>query len=459
MNRRQFIISAGTFGLTGLGCGREVRAALAHPFSAAVSKPSFWRLAPLPPMGWNSYDNYGGSVDEVEFLRNADVMQRQLAQHGYEYMVLDYGWFNRFVGKGQKKRPVMDRFGRHLPAANRFASAAGREGFKPLADKLHAMGLKFGFHLMRGIPRAAVAANLPIANSKYTAREAADMQSTCAWNSDMYGVKGDTPAGQAYYDSVIRLYASWNTDFIKWDDLTNPYHGDEIRAIRRSLDRFGPRIVLSTSPGHTPVARAAEIERCANMWRIRNDFWDRWPELDDMIDRVAMWKGFAGPGHWPDCDMICLGHIGTESVGGTRMTHLTMDEQRLMMTLWALAPSPLFLGMDLTKMDPWTLSLIANQEVLAVNQDPLGAQGIRIDRQGPLELWAKKLHNGDLAMALFNRGTINGAKITAHWAGMGMPGRAVVRDVWNHRTLGAFAGQVHLPVAGHGARLLRIIPA
>lgn len=434
-----------------------------NPGSAAVfdgsSAPAFWRLAPTPPMGWNSYDYYGSTVTEAEYLANARYLRKYLLPHGYHYAIIDYLWFDPTQATRsvwQRGPLAMDKYGRLLPALNKFPSASSGAGFRPLSEKIRGMGLKFGFHIMRGIPRQAVAANAPIADSRYTAREAADVQSTCRWNSDMYGVRGNTAAGQAYYNSLIRLYHSWGAQFIKVDDLSSPYHKDEIHAIRRALDKFGTSIVFSTSPGATPVSEGNDIERNANMWRIRDDFWDSWPILNNMIDLVAAWKGFAGPGHWPDCDMICLGHIGKDAVGGLRMTHFTMDEQRTLMTLWGIAPSPLLLGMDLTKMDPWTLSLIANPEMLAINQDPAGAQGFRVARHGPLESWAKKLHNGDLAMAMFNRGNHDGQFVTAAWSGLGLPARAVVRDVWNQRTLGDFNASIALPVASHGAHLLRI---
>lgn len=457
MNRRTFLQLTAAAGFAAAAGSGSVQAADLPGDSA----PAFWKLAATPPMGWNSYDYYGATVTEAQYLANAEYMQKHLLPCGYRYAIIDYLWFDPTQatrGVWQHGPLAMDKFGRLLPALNKFPSARGGVGFKPLAEKIHAMGLIFGFHIMRGIPRQAVAANTPIEGSTYTARDAANVHDMCSWNNDMYGVRGDTPAGQAYFDSLIRLYSSWGTQFIKVDDLSHPYHKAEIHAIRRALNKYGPGIVFSTSPGPTPVSEGADIEHNANMWRIRNDFWDSWAILNNMIDLVAAWKGFGGPGHWPDCDMICLGHIGKDAVGGLRMTHFTMDEQRTMMTLWGIAPSPLFLGMDLTKMDPWTLSLIANPEMLAINQDPLGAQGIRISQHGPLESWTKKLHNGDLAMALFNRGGQNAVPVTAAWTGVGSSDRAVVRDVWNQRTLGEFNGRITLPVASHGAQLLRISP-
>ena len=172
------------------------------------------------------------------------------------------------------------------------------------------------------------------------------------------------------------LYAAWGVDFIKVDDLSNPYSDQEIEAIRRAIDKCGRAIVLSTSPGETPLAKAAHVERHANMWRISGDFWDNWGALNHNFDLLAAWQGHAGPGHWPDADMIPLGHVGKRSVGGDRFTKFSKDEQITLMSLWALAPSPLMLGMNMPENDAWTLALLTNADVLAVNQDPLGRQGI-----------------------------------------------------------------------------------
>lgn len=455
MNRRQLVhagITLSTLSAVGGISRAQTRAA----------EPEFWKLAPTPPMGWNSYDYYGSTVTEAEFLADAEAQQRLLLPFGYEYTVIDFLWFDPMQATPAVARRgplAMDRFGRLLPALNKFPSAHNGRGFKPLADRIAAMGLKFGIHIMRGIPRQAVAANTPIQGTNFTARQAANVHSVCAWNDDMYGVRGDTPAGLAYFNSLIQLYASWGVTFIKCDDLSYPYHKAEIHALRRALDRFGPHIVLSTSPGPTPVSEGSDISHCANMWRIRNDCWDSWRIIDNMIDLVAGWKGFVGPGHWADCDMLPLGRIGKDCVGGRRMTELTMDEQRTVMTLWGIAPSPLFMGGKLPGMDPWTRSLLTNVEMLAINQDHLGAQGTRISRHGPLECWAKPLAGGDMAVALFNRGPANGRWVEAKFAQIGFSPRAIVRDVWNSRTLGEFRHQIHLPVSSHGARLLRLSPA
>ncbi len=453
MNRRDFIQSAAAAAALAAAGGFAGSSQAAQKSVA----PAYWKLALTPPMGWNSYDYYGSTVTEAEVLANAEYQQTHLLDFGYKYCVIDYLWFDpsQATGGVAHNGPLaMDKYGRLLPATNKFPSARGGVGFTPLADRIAAMGLEFGIHIMRGIPRQAVAANTPIFDSHFTARDAADVHSVCAWNSDMYGVRGNTPAGQAYFNSIIRLYASWGVRFIKVDDLSYPYHKAEIHALRRALNQYGPKIVFSTSPGPTPISEAEDISHHANMWRIRNDCWDSWRIIDNMIDLVAEWKGHGGPGHWPDCDMLPLGRIGRSAVGGLRMTHLTMDEQRTVMTLWGIAPSPLVIGSKLPGMDPWTLSLLTNPEMLAINQDPLGAQGIRITQNGPLEFWAKHLAGGALAIALFNRGPNDGTMVAAAWRKLGLPARCVVRDVWNNSSLGEHNGWISLPVASHGAKLL-----
>jgi hypothetical protein len=378
---------------------------------AETPNPPYWKMATTPPMGWNSYDSFGDNVTEKEILANARYQKEHLFAHGWTYVVVDYRWYdpgahdNNPNGRAGAKLAA-DRFGRLLPAPNRFPSAAGGKGFKPLADQIHAMGLKFGIHVMRGIPRQSVKDNTPIEGSAFKAADAAKTDSICPWCPDMLGVDAAKPAGQAWYDSIVRQYAEWGVDFIKVDDLSSPYAAGEIEAIRRAIDRCGHVMVFSTSPGETPVSAAAHVETHANMWRISGDFWDSWDALNRNFDLLAAWQGHAGPGRWPDADMIPLGKIGKRSVGGNRSTHFSKDEQVTMMSLWAIAPSPLMLGMNMPENDEWTLSLLTNDEVLAVNQDALGRQGIRISRMKELEVWAKDLSDGAKAVAFFNRGSV-----------------------------------------------------
>jgi hypothetical protein len=193
-------------------------------------------LAPVPPMGWNSWDAYGQSITEAAVRANADWMAKHLKQFGWQYVVIDEGWYviNPDSDPKDYKLQLSDD-GRFVPAVVRFPSAAEGRGFKPLADYVHSLGLKFGAHIIRGIPREAVARNLPISGSSYHAAEAADSSDTCPWNAYNYEVK-DSNAGQAYYDSIIQLYANWGVDFVKADCI----------LIRRA------RFVCSRRPSRNP---------------------------------------------------------------------------------------------------------------------------------------------------------------------------------------------------------------
>jgi hypothetical protein len=432
----------------------------AKPVSGTPA-PAFWTWAPVPPMGWNSYDAFGSSVTEEELMANARYMSEKLLSHGWRYAVIDYRWSDADAAKhnlnGIGGALTMDQYGRLLPAPNRFPSAGegGQKGFKPLADAVHALGLKFGIHVMRGIPRQAVNANTLIEGSDFHAAEATD-HSTCGWCKDMYGINGASAAGQAYYDSIFRLYASWGLDFVKVDDLSKPYHTAEIEAIRKAIDKCGRPIVFSTSPGETPVGEADHISTHANMWRASGDFWDNWGSLNHAFDLAAAWENIGGPGRYPDLDMIPLGRIGIRSVGHDRKTGFTHDEQVMLMSLWCLRPSPLMLGMNLPDNDDWTLSLITNDEVLALDQDRLGKPARRVSQHAGGEVWVRELQDGSKAAGLFNRGSIE-ENVTLNWSDAGLAGTQSVRDLWQHKELGNFNGQMTLPVPRHGAILLRLV--
>jgi hypothetical protein len=421
-------------------------------------------VAQTPPMGWNSYDSLGTSITEEESLANARAMKEKLLPHGWQYFVLDARWYDSvssFDDRDFNKQRAgvklfADAYGRLLPAPNRFPSAVDGKGFKPLADQIHAMGLKFGFHMMRGIPRQAVNAKTPIEGTSFTAADAADPKNICSWCPDMYGVR-DNAAGQAWYDSCLKLWASWGLDFVKVDDLSKPYHTAEIEMIRKAIDKCGRPIVFSTSPGPTPVDEAASISKLANMWRVSGDFWDRWKDLNHQFDLLASWQDVGGPGHWPDADMIPLGHLGIKCTiaGGDRHTRFTSDEQRTLISLWSIAPSPLILGCLLTDLDTATLDLITNDEAIAVNQDPLGAKAKRVSQNGGAEVWVKPLQNGDKAAGLFNRGD-QPAQVELLWTQAGLVGGHKVRDLWAHKLLGSFNDKFSVTVPPHGAVLLRI---
>jgi alpha-galactosidase len=439
---------------------------MGQPTADAVpaSPPPFWSFAATPPMGWNSYDAWGTSITEDETLANAQYMKDHLLSHGWKYVVIDARWYDTvssyddrdFNKERAGAKLAADENGRMIPAENRFPSSAMGQGFKPLADKIHAMGLKFGFHMMRGIPRQAVNAKTPIEGSSFTAADAGDPTNKCGWCPDMFGVRNNE-AGQAWYDSMYRLYASWGLDFVKVDDLSSPYHTEEIEMIRKAIDKCGRPIVLSTSAGPTDPARAEHIKTHANQWRISGDFWDRWHDLNHQFDLFDQWRGVSGPGHFPDGDMIPFGHIGIKCTiaGPDRQTRFTRDEQLTLMSLWSLESSPLILGNNLPDTDDWTLSLLTNDEVLAFDQDALGLAAKRVAQKDGLEVWVKDLKDGSKAIGLFNRSEAE-APVVLNWTAAGLSGKQTLRDVWQHHDLGAFSETFSSPVPAHGVVLLHV---
>ncbi len=330
----------------------------------------FHAWAMKPPMGWNSWDCFGTQITEQEYKDNVDAMADKLKKHGWQYAVVDIQWYEpnaKGFDYNPKAELTMDGNGRLLPAVNRFPSAKNGKGFKSLADYVHRKGLKFGVHLMRGIPRQAVDKNLPILGTKYHAAEIADKEHVCPWNSDMYGVDMTAKGAQEYYNSVFELLASWGVDFVKVDDLSRPYlqNEPEVEAIRTAIRKTKRKMVLSLSPGETDIAGATHVMLNANMWRISDDFWDSWPALREQFYRLVKWNQYMGPGHFPDADMLPLGTLAN----GTRTTNFTENEQKTLMGLWAIAKSPLILGADMRKLDEATLALLTNDELIHLNQD------------------------------------------------------------------------------------------
>jgi hypothetical protein len=353
-------------------------------------------------MGWNSWDCFGTTLTEAQAKAQADAMAEILKPFGWNIFTVDIQWYEP-DSRGHDYKPgaplAMDEWSRLLPAPKKFPSATNGAGFKPLADYVHAKGLKFGIHIMRGIPRQAVKQNSAVLGTSVRAADIALTNHTCAWNPDMYGVDLKKAGAQAYYDSLFALYASWGVDFVKVDDIARPYdevQKAEIEAIRKAIDKSGRPMVLSLSPGDTPLQRGEHVGQHANMWRISDDFWDRWQPLYEMFGRLDKWTKYRHEGAWPDADMLPFGIVEF-----TRPTRFTRDEQFLCMTLWCMARSPLILGADLTKLDRFTTELLTNPEVLAVNQ--ASRSNRQWSRQGDLVVWTAEIPGSmDRYVALFN---------------------------------------------------------
>lgn len=431
------------------------------PPDQAPPKADFLMWAARPPMGWNSWDCFATTITEAQTKAQADVMAEKLKTHGWEYIVVDIQWYEPNAKSFEYRKNatlVTDEFGRLLPATNRFPSAANGVGFKVLADYVHGKGLKFGIHLMRGIPRQAVRENTLVKGTNVRARDIANTNSICTWNPDMYGVDMTKPAAQAYYDSVFELIASWGVDYVKVDDLSRPYHANEkeVEAIRKAIDRAGRPMVLSLSPGETALTAAGHVQQHANLWRISDDFWDTWPALHEQFERLRKWNLSRGPGHWPDADMLPLGVLEM----GKRKTHFSRDEQYTLMTLWSIARSPLMLGADLTKLDEFTLSLLTNDEVIAVNQTSSGNK--ELFHRGDFVVWVADVAGSkDKYLAVFNapasRTNLAAAIIPVALADLGFSGPVKVYDLWQRQEVGVWTG-VFAPeqLPGHGAGLYRL---
>lgn len=375
-------------------------------FAPYLHGQNFTDWALTPPMGWNSWDCYGPTVNEAEVKANADYMAKYLKEFGWKYIVVDIRWYveNDKAHGYNEKNPayVMDEYGRFLPSPARFPSASNGNGFKPLADYIHSKGLKFGIHMMRGIPIEAVKKNTPIQGGKAKAGDIYSPEGQCTWLRDMYTIMVGKEGSQEYYNSVFNLYASWGVDFVKIDDLSFPYHKEEIEMIRKAIDNSGHTIVLSTSPGETPIEFADHIKRNANMWRIVGDFWDTWPQVKEHFEICNRWSPYIENGHFPDADMLPLGRIGIRAENGDdRMSRLSKDEQITLMSLFAIFRSPLMFGGDLPGNDKFTLSLLANKDVLSINQ--FSQNNKQLFRHDDIIAWtADDPTTDDKFLAIFN---------------------------------------------------------
>ena len=367
---------------------------------------NFHEWAPTPPMGWNSWDCYGPTVTEAEVKANADYMAKYLKNYGWKYIVVDIRWYvanDKSHGYNEKDPQYsIDGYGRFLPAANRFPSAAGGRGFKPLADYIHNKGLKFGIHIMRGIPVIAVTRDLPIERATVTAKDIYTDKKQCTWLHDMYTIEQGKKGAQEYYNSIFKLYASWGLDFVKVDDLTAPYHQDEVEMIRNAINASGRQIVLSTSPGETPVEKADHIRQHANMWRTVGDFWDNWNQLKQHFAVFERWNKWRSFGAFPDGDMLPLGRIGIRAErGNPRMSEFTKDEQYTLMTLMAIFRSPLMFGGNLPDNDDFTLSLLTNKNVLKVLNSSTNNRQL-FNRNSEVAWIADDPKTSDKYLAVFN---------------------------------------------------------
>jgi alpha-galactosidase len=417
-------------------------------------------------MGWNSWDCYGTTVTEAEVLANARFMAEHLKPHGWDTIVVDIQWYEPTARAGgyNDHAPVeLDLFGRPVPATNRFPSAADGVGFGALAAEVHKLGLQFGLHIMRGIPRRAVEQKLLVKGTNYVAGDVADQTSTCDWNDDNFGLDHGHPGAQAYYDSLAEMFAAWGVDFVKADDMLGPYHQAEITALSNALAGSGRDITFSLSPGRVlSLTHAEHLAAHAQMWRVSDDLWDRWVDVYAQFERLARWAPFVTEGAWPDADMLPLGHIGIRAERGVdRASLLTHDEQRTVMTLWCMARSPLMFGGDLPTSDAATIDLLTNDDVLRVLNASTGNRQVLRDED--LVIWtAKATDQPGNYVAIFHTGDAP-ASYDVPLSSAGCDGATAVHDLWSkdpkasHRVAIDLARQlISATLPAHGSVLLHV---
>ncbi len=419
-------------------------------------------LAATPPMGWNSWDSYGLTITEEQFRANVGVLATALKPYGWRYAVIDEGWFMENPQDRSKPdvlRLLIDQYGRYIPVPARFPSSAIDQGFTAIGRDVHASGLRFGIHIVRGIPRIAARMNTAVESTAFHAVDVADQSDACPWDETNWGVR-DNAAGQAYYDSLFRQFAGWGVDLVKVDCISDhPYKGAEIRMIRRALDKAGRPMVLSLSPGPTALEHAPEVTELAQMWRMSDDVWDLWryggkgsqQGILDQFPRVAAWEKYAKPGNWPDADMLPLGQLAPmPGWGKARTSRLSYEEQKTLLTLWSMARSPLILGANLTLLDGPTTALLLNRDVIRIDQTATASH--EAGRTGDLVAWTAQTPGGQ-ALALFNAGE-QAMTMDVEFARYGLGTRKFqTRDVWSGTPLGRVSGVKGVTLAPHACVL------
>jgi alpha-galactosidase len=364
-----------------------------------------------PPKGWNSFDSYGWSVNEDEFKEGVEFCDKHLKQFGYDIMTVDFCWSH--PGADSRPNPDiadtavelnMDCYGRLLPSEDRFPSAKDGNGFAPLAEFVHGKGMKFGIHIMRGIPKQAVDKKTQIKGTDLTAAAAADTDGLhCWWLDQMHPLDMTKNCAQAYLDSLFELYSAWGVDFVKVDDLSFPYSELEVEGYSKAIEKCGREIILSLSPGATPIEKWEHVSKYADMWRISPDFWDSFDSLKKNFDLFDSWSQHRVADTYPDGDMIPFGKLSLRGpMGDPRFSSFSYDEKISLMTMWCINSSPLILGGELSEMDEKTRDIVTNRLLLQV--DNCAVEARKLSCNDDLLIWTAKdrFNKAVEYVALFN---------------------------------------------------------
>ncbi len=472
LNRRDFLgcAAGGAAGTLLAGC--EVNSANnCSPQKARVKrgKNPLHRLTPTPPLGWNSYNCWGNFATEKILRDNLEVFAKRLKPYGYEYFVVDAGWYSEYKSPATKDARLVriDEYGRYLPSKYWLPN-----GLQPLIDRAHDLDVKFGVWLIRGVSRKAVELNLPIKGTKYSARDIANTNDICSWFDCNFGVDMDKPGAQEYYNSIIDLLAEWGIDFVKYDNIEADPR--EVEAVANACENCGRDIVLSLSHGTRINKKHMDSLRRANMLRISYDMWDQRRDHENTFLAWEMYQEFGGDGFWLDMDMVPFGHLAVwnpwpkdnkldhgllSTLGYDRMDYFTIDQKQCYMTQRAMAASSLFMGGDLPTSDEVSFELITNKEMLACNQN--GVVGQLYDREGHLDIWKTphKTKSDHGWVGIFNRGEAP-RKFSVSKCDLGLKKnlRYKFYDIWKDRFI-TDEGKLNFDVGKDGVAFLRYHPA
>ena len=416
-----------------------------------------------PPRGYNSFDSYGWSVTEDEFKKNVEFFDKNLKQFGYNIMTVDFCWSH--PGGNTEPNPnqdealetmlTMDKFGRLFPSPDRFPTSHFGCGFKPLSDYVHGKGMKFGIHLMRGIPKQAVEMNTPIKGTNFTARDAADTDALhCWWLNHMHPLNMAHPAAQAYLDSIFELYDSWGVDFVKVDDLSSPYSDMEVEGYAKAIAKAEREIILSLSPGATPTEKSEHVSQYANMWRISPDFWDNFEPLKKNFMLFDAWSKLRVENTYPDGDMIPFGKLSLRGpMGEPRYSSFTYDEKISLMSMWAINGSPLILGGEMNDIDDKTLGLLTNSDILHMNDCAHSAH--KISENDDLLTWTAvdKFNKKLTYIAIFNLSDNEYKSVNINLADYNAE---LAKDLWTGKEYQT-SGSVKSLIRPHGAVVFALI--
>ena len=433
-----------------------------------------------PPMGWNSFDSYGTYLYEDAAMKNLEAFAEKLAPHGYEYFVIDAGWFGEYdlvpgtfyPKEKHAKKLNINEYGLLQPSKTYFPN-----GLQPIIDRCHELGLKFGIHIMRGIPRMSVERNTPIKGTNYHAQDIVDTTSICKWCPQNYGVDMTRPGAQAFYDSWIGQLADWGVDFIKADDIV-PFPA-EVEAVAKAIKKSGRNILLSLSPGGFVDDSQLDFFKLGNMLRVTHDIWDEQIGLDQCFKAWRKWQGKEDANFFIDMDMIPFGELqvmnpvpegltGNESnteikqmkkegklkniellsgKGFHRQSQFTQDEMRTFITMRALAASPLMMGGNLLTVDDFSLSLLTNAEMIACNQNAVIGH-LKYD-QDKIEIWNTPKQNGnDGWIGIFNRNAEKSQQYVLSASELGLTDEKYsLKDIWGNSEL-SFNQEILVPANG-----------